>query len=124
MIKSETDDLLFELLFHLLVLFLQLGLGLNDGLHLSLQHLLFTGQLVHFQYQVFVHHIQSVPAQRKTFLYKTQLARYNGQDGYIKTGCSLGFKQLGVLLNEVFNFTAHTCTGFMNKITLSFQIFY
>ncbi len=61
-----TVDLLFEFLLQLSVLVLQLGLGLQHSLQLSLHHLLLAGQLVHFQYQVFIHHVQSIPAGTRT----------------------------------------------------------
>lgn len=58
--------LLFEFLLQLSVLVLQLGLGLHHSLQLSLHHLLLARQLVHLQYQVFVHHVQSIPAHTGT----------------------------------------------------------
>lgn len=48
--KSVRTDLLFEFLLQLSALVLHLGLGLQQGLHLPLQHLLLAGQLVHLQY--------------------------------------------------------------------------
>lgn len=76
-----TVDLLLEFLLHLSVLVLQLALSLQHSLHLSLQHLLLTGQLVHLQYQVFIHHVQSVPGQMGTRTFqctcKILLAHFN-----------------------------------------------
>lgn len=65
-LPAVTVDLLFEFLLQILVLVLQLGLGLQHSFHLSLQHLLLTGQLVHLQYQVFIHHVQSIPGETGT----------------------------------------------------------
>lgn len=63
-------DLLFEFLLQLSVLVLQLGLGLQHSLQLPLQHLLLTRQLVHLQYQVFIHHIQGIPGETGTRTYR------------------------------------------------------